>query len=88
LGDGPVAIRVRVVQILLLAQSYSSSWVTLRKKNMGKIGTPLLKRDDHMEELQRDTPDSEAYLRSNEAIKDDKIIFDRNKRSKESQGKD
>jgi hypothetical protein len=36
-GDGAVAIRVRVVQILLIAQSYGSSWVTLREKNMGTI---------------------------------------------------
>ena len=36
-GDGAVAIRVRVVQILLIAQSYGSSWVTLRERNMGTI---------------------------------------------------
>ena len=83
-GDGAVAIRVRVVHILLRAQSCGSSWVTLREKNMGTIeAPPQWKGDDHMEELLRETPESEAYWRSSEAARDDKIQFGRNRRSKE-----
>ena len=71
--------------MLLIAQSYGSSWVTLREKNMGTIqAPPLWKGDDHMEELLRETPASEEYWRSSEAARDDKIKRDRNKRCKES----
>ena len=41
-----------------------------------------------MKELLRENPAAEAYWRSTEAARDDKIQFDRNKRCKESQGKD
>jgi hypothetical protein len=51
-GGGAVAIRVRVVQILLIANCCGSSWVTLRGKNMGKIeASPNWKGEDLMEEL-------------------------------------
>ena len=78
-----------MVQILLISQRCGSSWVTMREKNMGTIETPpQWKGDDHIEELLRETTDSKAYGRSSEAARDDKIQLDRNKRSKESQGKD
>ena len=41
-----------------------------------------------MEELLRETPASEEYWRSTEAARDSKIQSERNKRCKESQGKD
>jgi hypothetical protein len=41
-----------------------------------------------MEELLRETPASEGYWRSSEAARDDKIQRERNKRCKESLGKD
>ena len=41
-----------------------------------------------MEELLRETPEAEEYWRSSEAARDDKIQLDRNRRSKDGQGRD
>ena len=52
---------------------------------MGTIeASPLLKGDDHMEELLRETPDSEEHWLMSESARDNKIECYRISKSKEN----